>query len=67
MNRIFFGAVPLLAAMPVLADEAQAVVAAPLDADPTGLILFALVFVGMIGGFAFYIWSKERKKAVSGK
>jgi len=63
MDRIVFAALSLLAARQVLADEAPAVAAAPLDADPTGLIVFALVFVGMIGGFAYYIWSQERKKA----
>jgi len=67
MGRIVIAAWSLLAAKQVLADEAPAVVAAPLDADPTGLIVFALVFVGMIGGFVYFIWNEERKKAKSRK
>lgn len=50
-----------LAALPVFAEEA-AVVARQVDADPTALIVFAVIFVGMIGGFAGYIWMKERAK-----
>jgi hypothetical protein len=52
----------LLTSLPVLADEAAVVTAPQVDADPTAMILFAVVFVAMIGGFAGYIWLKEREK-----
>ncbi|MBI4194741.1 MAG: hypothetical protein HY526_06635 [Betaproteobacteria bacterium] len=32
------------------------------DADPTAMIVFVLVFVGMVGGFGVYIWMKERER-----
>ena len=63
MNKIVSGMTLLLTALPVLADEEAVVAAVPrVEADPTGLILFALVFVGMIGAYAFVIWRSERKK-----
>ncbi|MBX3650357.1 MAG: hypothetical protein KF771_03140 [Burkholderiales bacterium] len=62
MHKLFAGVVSVLMAMPAFADDAPPVAAPPVDADPTALILFALLFVGMIGGFAGYIWMKERDK-----
>jgi len=62
MKKMISGVIWLLMTLPALADEAAVVVAPQVDADPTGLILFALVFVGMIGGFAAYIWVKERDR-----
>lgn len=53
-------ALSLVSALAFALDEGTAAVAPQVDADPTGLILFALVFVGMIGGFAGYIWMKDR-------
>lgn len=62
MNKLSAAAVSMLIALPVFADEAP-VAAPPVDADPTALILFAVLLVAMIGGFAAYIWLKERAKA----
>jgi uncharacterized membrane protein len=59
-------ALMLLAALPVMAEEAVAVVPQA-DSDPTALILFAVVFVGMIAGFVAYIWMKERAKNSAAK
>lgn len=56
-----------MAALPALADEAAVVAPPQIDADPTALILFAVVFVGMIAGFAGYIWMKERAKKGTAK
>ncbi len=58
-----------LSLLPLLAIADDQVAAAPpqLDADPTGLILFAVVMVGMIGGFAAYIWMKENKRKGAAK
>lgn len=67
MHKLFAGAVSVLMALPVFADEAPPVAAPPVDADPTALILFAVLFVAMIGGFAGYIWLKERAKSRSAK
>ncbi len=65
MHKLFAGTFSLLMALPAFADDAPPVAAPPVDADPTALILFALLFVAMIGGFAAYIWLKERAKAQS--
>lgn len=67
MHKLFAGALSLLMTLPAFADDAPPVAAPPVDADPTALILFALLFVGMIGGFAGYIWLKERAKARAAK
>lgn len=66
MKKAVYALMLSLAALPALADEA-AVVAPQVDADPTALILFAVVFVGMIAGFAGYIWMKERAKKSAAK
>ncbi len=65
MSKIFSGITCFLLACPAFADEAPLPPPA-VDADPTALILFAVVFVGMIGGFGAYIWWKERARS-SGK
>lgn len=62
MKKLISGMMLLLTSLPVLADEATVVTAPQVDADPTAMILFAVVFVAMIGGFAGYIWMKEREK-----
>ena len=62
MNKLATFALSLFFAVPALADEAIVAPPPQVDADPTALILFALLMVGMIGGFAAYIWMKERKR-----
>lgn len=55
------GASALMVSALALADEA--VVSPPqVNTDPTALILFAVVMVAMIGGFAGYIYHKEKEK-----
>lgn len=61
MKKIVSGMMLLLMSLRVLADETP-VPPPQIDADPTGLILFAVILVGMIGGFAAYIWVKERAR-----
>ncbi|MDH4150268.1 MAG: hypothetical protein OEW79_09635 [Betaproteobacteria bacterium] len=62
MNKIVAGLTTLLMALPAIAND-EVVVATPrVDADPTGMILFALFFVGLIGIYAFVIMRSERKK-----
>jgi len=34
----------------------------PPDADPTAIIGFVLIMVGMICGYVWYIWHKERQR-----
>lgn len=60
-NKWLSGAVALLAPIAAMADEAAAV-PVPVNADPTGLIVFAALMVAMIGGFAGYIYHKEKGK-----
>jgi|LNFM01.1.fsa_nt_gb hypothetical protein len=62
MHKPIAGIFSVLMALPAFADDAPPVAAPPVDADPTALILFAVLFVAMIGGFAGYIWLKERAK-----
>lgn len=52
-------------ALPALADDA--VVAAPkLETDPTALIICAVLFVVLIGGFAGWMWWKDRAGKTDG-
>ncbi len=62
MNKIVSGIALSLMTLSAFADEAVVVAAPRVDADPTGMILFALAFVGLIGGYAFIIWKSEKKK-----
>ena len=64
MKKLISGIALFLLSLPVLAldDEAAAVVAPQVEADPTGMIVFAVVLVGMIGGYAYVIWRGEQKK-----
>lgn len=34
----------------------------PANADPTGMIVFVIIFVGTIGGFFYVLWRNERKR-----
>lgn len=61
MNKIVSGIALSLMPLLALADEAPVVVP-QVEASATGLILFAIIFVGMIGGFAGYIWMKEKAR-----
>lgn len=67
MKKLISGMMLSLMSLPALADEAVVAVAPQIDADPTAMILFAVLFVAMIGGFAGYIWLKERAKNNSTK
>ena len=62
MKKIVSGLMLSLMTLPALAEDAAVLPAPQVDANPMALILFAVVFVGMIGGFAAYIWVKERAK-----
>ena len=53
------GILAMITSAAAVADEA-AVVAPTVNADPTGLIVFAVLMVAMIGGFAGYIYHKEK-------
>lgn len=55
--------VVLLTVFPVLAAEEPAATV-PAEADPTGLIVFLVLMIAMIGGFFWYIWRKEKEKKV---
>ena len=59
MKKVISAMTGLMMTGVALADEAP-LPPPTVDADPTALILFAVMFVGMIGGFGAYIWWKER-------
>ena len=68
MNKIFSGLMLMLMSFSALAQDDAAVIVAPkVDADPTGMIVFAVVFVALIGGYVGYIWVKERKRNRTGE
>ncbi len=67
MKKLISGMMLSLTSLTSLADEAVVAAVPQIDADPTAMILFAVVFVAMIGGFAGYIWLKERAKNDSTK
>jgi hypothetical protein len=61
MNKIVAGLALLMISLSALADEEAVTAVAPqVAADPTGLIIFTLVFVGLIGGYGYVIWKNER-------
>ncbi len=62
MNKFVSGIALLLMPLLSIANDEVVAVAPQVDADPTGLIVFAVVLVGMIGGYAFVIWRNESKK-----
>jgi hypothetical protein len=65
-TKIVTGITMLLIALPALADEAVAAAVPKFDGDPTALIVSAALFVGMIGGFFFYLWRKDSGDKKSG-
>lgn len=62
MKKFVSGLLMLLMTLPALAEDAVVLPAPQVDADPTGMILFAVVMVIMIGGYGWYIWAKERNR-----
>ncbi len=67
MNKIISGITLSLLSLTALADEAAVTSAPVLNSDPTALIVCAVLFVGLIGGFAAYIWIKDRAEKSSAK
>ncbi len=63
MKKLIAGIPLLLISLSAIADDEAVRGTAPqVDADPTGLIAFAVVFVGLIGYYAYVIWKAEQKK-----
>jgi hypothetical protein len=63
MARIFSGI--LFALLPLIAQAAVDEAAPPpppVDASPWGMIIFGIIFFGMIIGFIAYVWWKERER-----
>lgn len=68
MRNLLSGLAMMLVSLTAFADDEAVAVAPPqVDADPTGLIAFAVVFVGLIGAYAYVIWKAEKKKKNQGK
>lgn len=68
MKNLLSGLAMTLVSLTAFADDEAVAVAPPqVDADPTGLIAFAVVFVGLIGAYAYVIWKAEKKKKNHGK
>ncbi len=62
MKKIISGITLSLVSLAALAQEAIVPEVPQVDSDPTAMIIFAVLFVGMIGVYAFVIWRNERKK-----
>jgi len=58
-SAVFFALMPLLARA---APEDAAPPPPPADVSPWGLIIFSIIFVGMVVGFGIFIWHKERTR-----
>jgi membrane-bound ClpP family serine protease len=68
MRNLLSGLAMMLVSFTAFADDEAVAVAPPqVDSDPTGLIAFAVVFVGLIGAYAYVIWKSEKKKKNQGK
>ena len=67
MKKIVSGITLSLMTLTALADEAAVTAAPAHNTDPTALIVCAVLFVGMIGGFAAYVWMKDRAEKAGGK
>ena len=65
-KKLVSGITMALLALPALADEAAVAAVPRVEADPTALIVSAALFVGMIGGFFFYVWRKDSADKKSG-
>lgn len=64
MKKLVSGIMMCLMSLPALAvdDESAAVVVPQVDADPTGMIVFAVVLVGIIAYYGYVIWRAEQKR-----
>lgn len=62
MNRMFSAFTLLLVNFSAWAQDAPIVMVPRVEADPTGMIVFAVVLVALIGGYVAYIWVKERDR-----
>jgi hypothetical protein len=62
MNKIVTGLTLSLTALPAFAAavEEGATFVQQGPADPTGLIVFALVFIGLVGYYGYVIWKSGR-------
>ncbi len=60
MKTLVSGFTLLLTALPALADEGTVAPPPRVEADPTAMIVSLVLLVGMIGGFVFYVWWKDR-------
>ena len=66
MNKL--GSALFLSLLPFLAYAAVQEAAPPsaADASPWGMIIFVILFVGMIVGFFVYMWVKDRSQKREG-
>ncbi|MBI4194162.1 MAG: hypothetical protein HY526_03680 [Betaproteobacteria bacterium] len=58
MIRILTAVCVFLAPFLALADVSTS--SPPVETDATGLVVFVVLIVGMVGGFFWFIWSKEK-------
>ena len=59
MNKMLSGITLLMLSLHAFADQ-PAVAAVPrVEADPTAMIVFAALFVALIGGFLYYLSKKD--------
>lgn len=61
MTKLFFSVFLNLMALLAHAAESTEIVPEP-EASYWPMIVFAIIFVGMVGGFSLYVWFKERER-----
>ncbi len=55
MKKMLSGITMLVLSLPAFADEAVVAAVPKVEADPTAMIVFAALFVALIGGFLYYL------------
>lgn len=59
MKKMLSGITMLVLSLPAFADEAAVATVPRVEADPTAMIVFAALFVALIGGFFYYLTKKD--------
>lgn len=62
MTQLFFGAFLCVMSLLTHAADASAEVPAAAEVSYWPMIIFGLIFVGMVGGFFGFIWLKDQER-----
>jgi hypothetical protein len=62
MTKLFFGGFLYIMSLLTHAADASSEVPAAAEVNAWAMIIFTLLFVGMVGGFFWFVWIKERER-----